>query len=184
MWTIDFETKGIIAGSPLSPEPVGLAVKKDDTPGYYFAWGHPTQNNCDKCAPHIVLTEIMASDELVLCHNAKFDLRIVNEHFDLPYPKKVADTMLMAFLNNPRDKSLALKPLAEKYLKIPPDERDAVKEWVIAYIKKATQKTWGGYISEAPGDLVGQYAIMDVEMTYALYNFYLPIINEERNCKI
>src|SRR5690606_32940170 len=37
-------------------------------------------------------------------------------------------------------------------------------------------KNWGAFISKAPGDLVGEYAIGDTDRTFALYEYLLPRI--------
>ena len=37
--TLDFETHKIVSGSALPPKPVGLAIKENDGPGKYYAWG-------------------------------------------------------------------------------------------------------------------------------------------------
>jgi DNA polymerase-1 len=85
---------------------------------------------------------------------------------------KYHDTMLLAYLHNPNAKQLALKPLAELHLGIKPDERDAVRDWVLSNVPEAsrTPKQWGKWIAEAPGELVGKYASMDTHMTKGLFD--------------
>lgn len=178
MYTIDFETAAIVNGSSSSPKPVGVAIKHNSGKSVYLAWGHPTQNNCTWLQGRHQLKEIWNSDEAVLCHHAKFDLRICMEWFSLPWPNEVHDTMYQAFLHNPRDKSLSLKPLADKYLAMPPEEQAALKEWILENVKGARETNWGAYIAEAPGDLVGTYAVGDVDRTYGLYNYFKPYIDE------
>lgn len=172
--TLDFETEAIENRPAYPPTPVGLAVKMGDAPGAYLSWRHPSKNNCDR------ETAIQILDELLICpenefifHNAPFDISIIEEKFGLPVPwERCHDTMLMAFLANPHGE-LSLKPLAELLLNEPPTERDAVRDWLVAHgITSSTSKSWGAYISKAPGDLVGAYAIGDVERTYALFNYF------------
>lgn len=179
MYTIDFETEAIDFGSGKSPTPVGVAVKHLDRPSQYHAWGHPTENNSTFEKGRKILTDIWNSDEPLLFHNAKFDVSVAMDHFSLPYPVgRVHDTMFLAYLNNARERTLALKPLSEKYLGIPPDEQDEVKDWILAHVPKATKKTYGAFICEAPGELVGRYAVGDVDRTYALYCYFMGIIEE------
>jgi DNA polymerase-1 len=114
----------------------------------------------------------MQAADKVLCHNAPFDLSIIEEKWGLVVPwEKVEDTMVMAFIDNPHGE-LSLKPLAEQHLGLPPTERDAVKDWLIAHGVCRDVKGWGKWIAYAPGDLVGEYAKGDVQRTYELWQFY------------
>ena len=183
MFTIDFETHKIIKGSDITPVPVGLSVKIDDGPSVYYAFGHPTNNNSTYKEVKELLT-IMYNSRLkgnkLLCHNSKFDLRICLEHFGLSLPdwSVINDTMIMAYLVDPREQSLALKDLAEKYCGIPPSAQSDLHEWIIAHYPHAKSEP-GAYIAYAPGDLVGKYAESDTDMTYALYNYFSPMFDME-----
>ena len=87
--------------------------------------------------------------------------------------ERIHDTMLLAFLTDPFGE-LSLKPLSEKLLGMPPDEQDAVRDWLVRHgVCRANDKSWGAWISKAPGDLVGVYAIGDVERTLKLYEHYM-----------
>jgi len=179
-YCLDFETHPIEQGSDKSPVPVGVAIKFNDQPADYLAWGHPAKNNCDlEVAVETLELIVNSTDDIIVMHNAKFDSRILEEYFGLHVPSfRLNDTMIMAYLNDPRDESLKLKDLVLKYCGIPPDEQTDLKNWILRNVPVATEKTWGAYICKAPGDLVGKYACADVDMTYALYNFYLPVIEE------
>ena len=171
MYTIDFETKKATNGSNYSPQPVGVSIKHNNEPSKYFAWAHPSNSNCTYNDALSELTRAHKSGEELLCHNAKFDLRICLEHFGLqiPEPEHIHDTMIMAYLIDAREPSLGLKDLAYKYCGMPPDAQADLKNWLIANTD-ATELNFGEYISEAPGDLVGKYAESDTDMTYALYH--------------
>jgi DNA polymerase-1 len=145
----------------------------EDSAPFYMSWGHPTNNNCtEDCAKQRVIKCLLLADKII-CHNAPFDLSIIEEVWGIAVPwEKVEDTMVMAFIDNPHGE-LSLKPLAELHLDMPPEERDAVKEWLINHGVCRDTKGWGAYIAYAPGDLVGKYAIGDVERTYRLYQFYM-----------
>lgn len=171
MYTIDFETKKAINGSNFSPMPVGVSIKHNNGPSKYYAWAHPTKNNYTYVETRIMLANAIKSDEPILCHNAKFDLRICLEHFGLhmPEPGRIHDTMIMAYLIDAREVSLGLKDLAYKYCGMPPDAQTDLKNWLIANTD-ANESNFGEYISEAPGDLVGKYAESDTDMTYALFH--------------
>ena len=175
MYTIDFETQAIVKGSPTLPIAVGASIKHNNEPSHYYAFGHPTNNNSTYGEASLALVEAIESDEQILCHNAKFDLRIVWEQFgiDIPNPKLIDDTMIMAYLIDAREPSLGLKDLAHKYCGMPPDDQLALKNWLIANTP-AKESNFGEYIWLAPGDLVGRYAESDTDMTYALYHTLAP----------
>jgi len=172
MYCIDFETFPIENGSNTTPVPVGVSIKIDAKPSVYYAWGHPIKNNTTKDTAYWALKTIVESDDLVVCHNLKFDLRICLEHLDLPFPKNIADTMIMAYLHDPREDSLGLKELADKYLGMPPDEQTELNNWLISHGFKP-----GRYIAKAPGDIVGKYAIGDTDRTYELYWYYKTLMD-------
>lgn len=182
MFIIDFETEKIIPGSAKTPKPVGLAIKHNGKRSEYLSWGHLTldnkwskENQFKTINPAwITLEEIWKSGEDILGHNMKFDVRVAMEWFDLPYPEahRIQDTLFLAFLNDPRERSLELKQLADKYLDMPPEEQDDLKEWILENVKEAKESDWGGYICYAPIKLVKKYAIGDVDRTYKLYKYF------------
>ena len=177
--TIDYETKRIEPRPDYPPIPVGVAIKYKRVKRY-LAWGHPTENNCTKAHAKRVLHNIYNEADSITFHNAAFDIYVGTEHMGLPFPREYDDTLFLAYLHDPRDETLSLKPLADKYLDMPPEEQTKLKEWILANIPEAKRKptTWGAYIAEAPGKLVGRYAVGDVVRTEALRNFFYPYIRD------
>lgn len=182
---LDFETKTILDRPDYPPNPVGVAIA-DGIKYEYLAWGHPTENNSTFEEARKRLNEIYETHS-ICCHNAKFDLEVSQKFFDLPLIPKHGfhDVKFLAFLYNSHETSLRLKTLASKYLGMPPDEQEAVKAWLFENRKDLTKgksrKTWGGcssYTSEAPGKLVGTYAIGDVIRTQKLFDFYIAKIEK------
>lgn len=171
---LDFESEAIDTRPKYPPEPVGLAIYKDGELPQYMAWGHPTNNNCNILQATDALESILANieDEYIF-HNAPFDCSIIEEKLGLYVPwERVHDTMLQAFLIDPFGE-LSLKPLAEQLLGEPPVEQEAVREWLVGRgVCRSNDKSWGAYISKAPGDLVGTYAIGDVRKTMNLYKYF------------
>jgi DNA polymerase-1 len=182
--TIDFETYPIINGSQYSPRPVGVSIKYNNESSHYYAWGHTIDNNCDQTRASNILADIWDSPDKIICHNAKFDLRVAEEHFGLPvpHPDRIIDTMIMMYLIDPREVSLSLKPLTEKYCGMPPEEQDQLNNWL-----KSRGFKPGQDIYKAPGKLVGIYAESDTDRTYELYRtiasaiFNAPIIEGQQN---
>ena len=185
---IDFETEGIEHRPSYPPVPVGVAIKVGSSCRYY-AWGHPTANNATRRDALRALKAVWSSHELIF-HNAAFDIEVAMAHFNLPWPQRYHDTLILAYLHDPRDPSFSLKPLAEKYLDMPPEEQDAVKDWVIdCYLKPRgirKVKGWGAFIAKAPGELVGTYAKGDVHRTWKLFKVFYdhihhPVEGSDRN---
>ena len=172
MICIDFETHAIQPRPDYPPRPVGVAIKRRGRPARYYAWGHPEGNNCTFEEGYAAVGVALTAGQPIVMHNAKFDLAVADEALCHPVPPRglIHDTMILAHLCNPYEPTFGLKPLAEKHLNLPPTERDAVRDWLVEHgICKAADKGWGAYIAFAPGDLVGAYAIGDVERTMQLF---------------
>lgn len=176
---IDFESEGIEDRPHYPPTPVGVAVYEEDGTPVYHAWGHPIENNCTLEYATRMLKRVLENPENELIfHNAPFDCAIIEEKLGLQVPwARVHDTMVLAFLHDPFGE-LALKPLAEQHLSMPPNERDAVKDWLLGKNICRDTKGWGAYISKAPGKLVGTYAEGDVIRTLDLFKFLKAKIDE------
>ena len=88
MITIDLETEAIQPRPKYPPVPVGVSIMRDDREPRYYAWGHPTENNCTKSEAAKVLKDIWrnASRTPILGQNLKFDLEVALEHFGLAIP--------------------------------------------------------------------------------------------------
>src|SRR5210317_1199579 len=173
-YVIDFETFGIEDRPEYPPEPVGVAIQTPRGKKSYLAWGHPSENNCTKGHARRQLLQIW--NKPLLFHNAAFDMEVAETHLDLPIPLKWDDTLLLAFLCDPRRISLSLKPMAEQILNMPPEEQEELKDWVINNYMKPNglrkESQWGAYIAYAPGKLVGKYAVGDVDRTAKLYKYF------------
>ena len=178
--TIDFETMGIEGRPKYPPTPVGVSIKYPGKKAKYFSFGHPTGNNCSFGEAKSELAKAWAHKDGILCQNAKFDVDVAECHFNFePLPwDKVHDTLFLLFLDDPHQIELGLKPSAERLLGLPPEEQDAVVEWLIANqpvpgvrISRSKQSDhyFGRYIALAPGDLVGKYANGDVDRTEAIF---------------
>lgn len=179
MFTFDFETAAIEPRPHYPPEPVGLAHTTRGKPRY-IAWGHPGDAKPESFTDAVDVLEAHWQEPL-LCHNAAFDIAVAHERFGLPLPegRNVNDTMFLAFLMDPYG-DLGLKPLAERYLNVPPTERDAVRQWLQvnyrmpATNRKPTDKQCGALISKAPSSVVAPYACGDVSRTVDLFKHLYP----------
>ena len=180
---LDFETMAIGPRPDYPPVPVGLAVydPEGQYPDGYHAFGHAEGNNTTKEAVKAMM-ELMYDSGRALCfHNAMFDLDVAATHLDLPIPEdptRIHDTLILAFLHDPHVQSLSLKDLVVTWVLDTPNERDELKEWIIANVEEARRKksTWGAYISRGPVKLVGKYAAADVRLTSKLYDFLNALV--------
>lgn len=183
--TLDFETEAIDARPNYPPMPVGVAIKYPGKPAHYYAFGHPTANNCSPTEAAAAVAEAWSYAEKhgLLCHNVKYDYDVAQTWMgmpDLPWDK-IHDTMMEVFLHNPDAKSHGLKQSAEALLGMPPEEQDAVREWLInAGIITRQSKDAGAFIAQAPGDIVGKYAIGDVVRTEKLHKFLMPKLKKAK----
>jgi DNA polymerase-1 len=178
--TLDFETEAIQPRPHYPPKPVGVALLWPGLKPRYYAWGHPTGNNCTRAEAEAALHEVWDSGRPVLCHNAKFDLDVAQAHFGMSLPSwgRVHDTLYLLFLKDPYAKSLSLKPSADRYLDMPPEEQDAVKEWLVEHGVIGKAQGAGAFISQCDGKVVGKYAIGDVVRTRKLFDLLYPEMDE------
>ena len=172
--TIDFETESIARRPHYPPRPVGVSIKKaGERQIKYWSWGHPTKNNCTFEEGRARLAEAWCGRAPLLFHNGKFDVDVAETHCGMPrlWPEQIHDTLFLLFLHNPHALSLSLKPVAASLLNMPPEEADAVRNWLLEHrvIRKQQASKSGAFICKAPGDLVGRYANGDILRTYRLF---------------
>lgn len=207
---LDFETRPIDQRPHYPPEPVSFSLQLPEwrAPKFY-AWGHLTGgNNCSKADAARVLKTVWqraSPAEPILCHNVKFDLDVAEEWFDLALPPWdcYEDTMFLLFLEDPHQRELGLKPSAQRLLNMPPGERDAVQEWILAHKKQLEAdfpevlsvgakpgenggikpSTAGAFIAYAPGTVVGPYANGDVARALKLFALLHPRVTVERGMR-
>lgn len=179
MIILDIEGHAIEDGAPLLPEPTGCAIKQPGKPGFYMSWGHPTNNNCTKEDFARVLKSIW-NEEWVTHNGLGFDVEVLRHHFNMPPrdPMLTHDTMFLAYLHNPHARELGLKPLAEDWLGMAPEEQDELHDWIIRNTECRSKKQAGAYIWAAPGDLVGKYAVGDIDRTEDLFNYLRPVLED------
>lgn len=168
----DFETDAIATRPLYPPKPVGLALLVPGQKPFYHAWGHPTGNNSSRADAVNHYKSLMREGYVFVWHHAGFDLDVMETHCGVDWPTEHHDTLLLAFLNDPRARTFSLKPTAERLLGEAPTERDALKEWILGNVPGAKPKTWGAHISKAPGQLVGKYACGDVTRTRDLFKLF------------
>jgi DNA polymerase I-like protein with 3'-5' exonuclease and polymerase domains len=179
---LDCETEEIIGNPLVNPPAVhGIAyLMPGHEPGYLHFRGEKA--NCKWSTVHDFLRDIWASSEPLLFHNAPFDLACIRAEFmglKPPHWSRIHDTMFLCYLADPYALSLSLKPSAERYLGMAPEEQDTLTEWILAHVPEATRKTAGAYTVRAPLELISPYAIGDVVRTKALYDHLIDKVPEQ-----
>lgn len=171
----DFETEAIEDWPKYPPAPVGLSIWESGSPeGRYYAFGHPTENNSTYEEATAALARYWFDPDVeLIAWNKPFDQLVAHMHMALPLEPagKMHDGLVLAFLLDPHARELGLKPVAEAYLGMPPEERDAVKDWLVRNgVCRDSKTKWGEHISKAPGALVGLYANGDTLRTLRLFD--------------
>lgn len=181
---VDFETKGIDERPHFPPEPVGVAIQEPGRKPRYYGWGHPTGNNCTRIGVARMLRDLWRKGTPLVFHNSKFDLEVALQHFELDLPPwhLCHDTLFLCYLDDPHNRNLQLKPLAERYLNEPPTERDELRDWVINNVPEAKRKKseWARWLWLAPCELVGKYACGDVSRTAGLFKWLFQSVAYDR----
>lgn len=188
---LDFETMPIQPRPNFPPKPVGVALRTPWAAGRYYAWGHPTKNNCHVDDAMRELERVWDSGLPILFHNAKFDTSVAYEGLGAPrLPwERIHDTTFLAFLVDPHARSLGLKELAQDWLNWPAEERDAMGEWLWNH-RKSLNETYGiklsrsngkvvkasMYTAYVPGDIASAYAVGDIDRTDGLFTELLPLV--------
>jgi DNA polymerase-1 len=194
---VDIESFGIEPRPDYPPLPVGVAVKEWGKKSKYFGFGHVVPNshlaakykwnNASGAQALEAIRKAYANPDGVLFHNCKFDLDVIETHFGIAIPpwQRVHDTMFLLFLDDPNARAIGLKQACERLFNYPAGERDELNDWLttnqpVPGIKISTslkgKEPPGKYIAYAPAEIVGPYAIGDVERTEALFQYLYPRI--------
>lgn len=163
------------------PKPVSVAIKWPEQREYeLLAWGHPEGNTCTEKWARGRLARAYNSRLPLLMQNGMFDLDVAEEHWELPLPDddRWHDTMFLLALNNPHAPTFSLKPSAEMYLGIKPEEQDRMKDWIIENVPEAHRRPseWGAYICKCPYQIVKPYHKGDLTRTQKLFQHLWPLV--------
>src|SRR5258708_1404165 len=198
----DFESKPIQQMPDYPPYPVGVSIRwPGESRSTYWAFGHPSHNNCDEAMARGELERAWKSGLPMLAHHQKFDYAVATEKWGLPKLPwyRLEDSMFLAYLYDPHSRAIGLKELAESLLNWPPEERDELADWVIGnqlsllaryptnnpidkktgrHKPTITKKLVPLWIWTAPGNIAGKYAEGDTDRTLALFKDLWPVIQE------
>ena len=164
MFTIDFETfyAKDYSLSKLTTEQyvrdprfevIGVAVKRDNHPTVF----HPADPRDWKGSIKKALDQYNLNNEVVLAHNAVFDMAILNWHFGIR-PKFILDTLSMARPVTMLTVGGSLKALADMYGI--GQKGTEVHNMLGVHLADMTPSMMRAY---------GEYCKLDVDLTYQLY---------------
>ncbi|MDY4451863.1 MAG: DNA polymerase I, partial [Campylobacter sp.] len=164
----------------LDTETTGLGVKtakivgfsfcvlKSEQRAYYVPLAHNylgapaqiSQKAAKRALERIYKTQVVG-------HNLKYDFEILRNNFGLELPKNYADTMILAWLENPEQKC-AMDELASRLFAY-----ETIKFESLVNVKK------GQVFSDIEVELASKYASEDAFITLEFYKYFKQVLSKE-----
>ena len=157
---VDTETTGLY---PRDGYILGISLAVEDETAVYIS------TDCieDEAAS---LLQTLFNKKKVIMHNAKFDLAMLEYHFDFEFPS-IDDTMLMSYMLNEVPGNHGLKTLAIKHTPYG-DYEKPMYDFMDDYCRRngilKGDFTW----DMIPFDLIQVYAAMDACVTYRIFHVF------------
>jgi DNA polymerase I-like protein with 3'-5' exonuclease and polymerase domains len=126
------------------------------------------------------LLQQLFNKKVVVFHNAKFDLAMLEYHFNFKFPK-FEDTMMMHYTLDETPGTHGLKQLALKYTKYG-DYEQPLYAWMEAYRKEHGILKDDFKWEWIPFDVMYPYAAKDAAVTFLLFGFFLKFL--EKNSRL
>lgn len=117
---------------------------------------------------------------LVVFHNAKFDIKMLQYHFGLVFPN-YADTLIIHYVLDETQGSHGLKSLALKYTDYGDYDKD-LEDFKSSYCKTHSILKEDFTYDLIPFDIIYKYAAIDTAVTFDLYKLFYPAL--EKNSKL
>ena len=168
---VDTETTGLF---PRDGHVIGISLSCEQDKGVYI--------NAD-CVDDKVAEEMQTlfNEKRVIMHHAKFDLAMLEYHFNFTFPE-VEDTMLMHYVLNETPGTHGLKQLAMKHTKYGNYEKP-LYDFQDEYCRR------NGIIKSAftwdliPFDIIKVYAAMDAAVTFLIFEIFRDAISKNNKLK-
>jgi DNA polymerase I len=154
------------------------------------AWLVPVKNFPDDVLREFFRAVFSDGQKTIIGQNIKFDLNMVKSNFGVDCRRQTHDTKIMLHLYD-ETKQNSLKPACERLLGIAPEESNAVDEWLKDHIPEGTalrvpqEERKGKWFlsadynySHVPDEIMHPYAIQDAILTWELYHFLWPTIEQ------
>lgn len=157
---LDVKTAGIVGFS--------FCVLKSEQRAYYVPLAHNylgapaqiSQNAAKRVLERIYKTQVVG-------HNLKYDFEILRNNFGLELPKNYADTMILAWLENPEQKC-AMDELASRLFAY-----ETIKFESLVNVKK--RQVFG----DIEVELASKYASEDAFITLEFYKYFKQVLSKE-----
>ena len=165
---LDSETTGLY---PRDGEIVGISLCFDGKKGYYI--------DADVITEEVdTLARKLWSIKKVVFHNSKFDIAMMEYHFNWDFPD-FEDTMLLHYLINEQPGTHGLKELALHFTPYG-DYEKPLRDWVDNFCKKNRIKKGDFNYGWIPFDVMVPYASLDALCTYLLYDKFKKIKQNQK----
>lgn len=165
---IDIETSALY---PRDGYILGIAMSDAPMSGVYI------ESDCIDDELEELIQELFDSKNVIF-HNAKFDMKWLQYHFNFKF-KRWEDTMLMHYLLN-ENEAHDLKYLSMKYTSM--GEYDHELESFKADYRKAHGIRMADFSYELiPFDVIYKYAAADADATFRLFQKFAPIVSKHFN---
>lgn len=122
----------------------------------------------------------LCNKKLIVFHNAKFDLKFFEYHFNITFPK-FHDTMLMHYILDELNRH-GLKYLAIRYTLWGDYERD-LEEWKKDYCRTNKVKVADFTYDVIPFETMFPYASIDAIVTFQLFAIFRKSLNQNKKLK-
>jgi DNA polymerase I-like protein with 3'-5' exonuclease and polymerase domains len=185
--TWDLETTGLFPH--LGDRLFGLALEADGE-AFYFGWRHKNGTNLPLNTMEPVLDELTnGQHELLGFNSSRFDSPMVAAEGERFYRRLLhddrlihRDVMVAAMMANENEPSFSLDALGQKYLGAAAGKRAAQDKMLeplrLAYPRLKAKRQLYAHLSELTPEQVAEYACDDVLDTRALWNVYVPNLEE------
>ena len=163
---VDTETTGLY---PRNGHVLGISMSYEKDHGAYI------DTDCvDEKAEHLM--QLLFDKKIVVFHNAKFDLAMLEYHFNFKFPR-FEDTMLLHYCLEEQPGTHGLKQLAMRYTPYG-DYEKPMHDWIDGYRKAnrilKDQFTW----DTIPFDIMKEYAAMDAVVTLLVFSKLYPAVKK------
>ena len=163
---VDTETTGLY---PRDGHVLGISMSYEKDHGAYI------DTDCiDEKAEHLM--QLLFDKKIVVFHNAKFDLAMLEYHFNFKFPR-FEDTMLLHYCLEEQPGTHGLKQLAMRYTPYG-DYEKPMHDWIDGY-RKANRILKNDFTWDTiPFDIMKEYAAMDAVVTLLVFSKLYPTVKK------